>query len=249
MLRLIKKLMKKKKLNNNAAEQGTLDWHRERLGIFTSSKINDLIGKLKIDKDGNYIKPDFTAKTALNYIYKKASERLLKWEIVNDDDAFMEYLSQNSISTRSMQWGTDNEPYAKKRYANKIRGEVLEYGMQTYVHNGIILFGDSPDGIIEVSKSERGSLEIKCPDSSTHIVYCTMKDESDLLKIEQDYYIQCQGHIMANDADWCDFVSYDPRMQKDYHCIRVYPNKDIQELMISVLLSANNILENIIKSE
>lgn len=240
---------KRKRLNKNAAEQGSLDWHRERLGIFTSSKIDDLIGKIKRDKDGIIIVPDLTAKTALNYIYKKASERLLKNELVADDDMFSQYLLANGINTKSIQWGKDNEPYARKRYANKTKYKVEEYGLQKFILDGKVLFGDSPDGVIEIKKTkERGTCEIKCPDSSTHIQYCEMKDEFDLLAIEQDYYIQCQGHIMANDADWCDFISYDPRLQRDYHCIRVYPNKPIQELMITVLRNANNMLEEIVKA-
>lgn len=241
--------MGRKKLNKNAEEQGSLNWHRDRLGIFTSSELNDLLGKIKTDK-GSIVIPDLTAKTALNYIYKKASERLLRDNLINDDEMFAQYISSNSLNTRSIQWGKDNEQYARKRYANKNKYIVKEYGLQKYVLNGNVLFGDSPDGIIEIKKTkERGACEIKCPDSSTHIKYCGIKSELDLLSIEQSYYIQCQGHIMANDADWCDFISYDPRLQRDYHCIRIYPNKPIQELILTILKRANEMLSEIVKAE
>lgn len=234
------------------SEQGTLDWHRERLGIPTSSSINDLLGKLKKDKEGKYIVPDLSAKTALSYIYQKAAERCLRPELIYDDELFEAYIRDNNFTSRAMQHGIDNEPYARMRYAKKTGFIVEETGLQKYYigkgKDKKILFGDSPDGLINNREErEAGCLEIKCPNSSTHLEYCEMTQGEDLLEVEQKYYIQCQCHIIANKADWCDFVSYDPRVRRELHIIRVYPDQLVIDLIIEVLIKTNEKIDNIIK--
>ena len=60
----------------------------------------------------------------------------------------------------------------------------------------------SPDSLI----GDDGLLEIKCPNSSTHIQ--TLRGA----KIDPDYYKQVQWQMGCTGRVWCDFVSFDPRM-------------------------------------
>ena len=61
--------------------------------------------------------------------------------------------------------------------------------------------GVSPDGLIGAD----GMLEIKCPNSSTHIEYLERK------VIPSQYKVQVQMQLWVAERDWCDFVSFDPR--------------------------------------
>lgn len=62
--------------------------------------------------------------------------------------------------------------------------------------------GGSPDGLV----GEDGIIEIKCPLSSTHI--------SNILsnKMPSEYEPQVQGLLWITERQWCDFISYDPRV-------------------------------------
>jgi hypothetical protein len=51
-----------------------------------------------------------------------------------------------------------------------------------------------------------GCLEIKCPNSATHIE--TLKSN----QVAHKYLLQMQWQMACADRQWCDFVSFDPRM-------------------------------------
>jgi len=224
------------------AEQGTLQWHRERLGIITSSKIGDLIATIKRDKEGKIVLPSSFSKTAMTYIHKKASERGLLEEMVNDDLMFERYIEEEEVSSKAIRLGQEKEPLARFVYSKRTGLEVQEVGMQKYGN----LFGDSPDGVVLFERTI-GTLEIKCPMGGTHNMYSMMEKPQDLLEAKQDYYIQCQGHILANNAEWCDFVSFDPRQKYDMHILRILPDEEIIELIKHVVTQANDLIEQLTK--
>jgi hypothetical protein len=60
----------------------------------------------------------------------------------------------------------------------------------------------SPDGLV----GDKGLVEIKCPQTATHI--------ETLLRGEHDnrYTKQMQWQMACTGRQWCDWVSYDPRM-------------------------------------
>ena len=62
--------------------------------------------------------------------------------------------------------------------------------------------GASPDGMV----SSSGLIECKCPDTKTHI-------ETILSGSAPSKYIpQMQWQMACTGREWCDFVSFDPRM-------------------------------------
>jgi hypothetical protein len=66
-----------------------------------------------------------------------------------------------------------------------------------------------------------GLLEIKCPNSATHIEYILSN------KLPSVYKPQVQGQLWVTGRKWCDFVSYDPRITKrPYWHIRIDRDED-----------------------
>jgi predicted phage-related endonuclease len=51
-----------------------------------------------------------------------------------------------------------------------------------------------------------GLLEVKCPNTATHI------DTMISGKIAGKYLLQMQWQLACTGREWCDFVSYDPRV-------------------------------------
>jgi putative phage-type endonuclease len=100
----------------------------------------------------------------------------------------------------AMQWGIDQEEAAKAAYSFMTDHTIEEAGFID--HAGIPMAGCSPDGLI----GARGLIEVKCPNSATHID--TMLTET----VEGKYNLQMQFQMACARREWCDFVSFDPRM-------------------------------------
>lgn len=106
----------------------------------------------------------------------------------------------DSYSNSAMQWGIDTEPQARAMYELETGQGVVECGF--YNHPEIEMSGASPDGLI----GENGLIEIKCPNTATHIA--TLRGA----EIEGKYIKQMQWQMACTGTDWCDFVSFDPRL-------------------------------------
>lgn len=103
-------------------------------------------------------------------------------------------------SNAAMQWGTEQEPQARLAYELSTGREVTQIGFVD--HPRIPMSGASPDGLV----GDDGLVEIKCPNTATHID--TLLSE----KIDSKYITQMQWQMLCTDRQWCDFVSYDPRL-------------------------------------
>lgn len=99
-----------------------------------------------------------------------------------------------------MAWGTEKEPEARALYEFLTDAEVNQVGFVP--HPTIKDSGASPDGLV----SDDGLVEIKCPNTATHID--TLLGQS----IPAKYETQMQWQMACTGRQWCDFVSYDPRM-------------------------------------
>ena len=69
-------------------------------------------------------------------------------------------------------------------------------------HPSIEQAGASPDGLV----GDDGLVEIKCPNTATHIE--TLLSQS----VPAKYLPQIQWQLACTNRQWCDFVSFDPRM-------------------------------------
>lgn len=127
----------------------------------------------------------------------------------------------DSFTNAAMQWGTETEPEARKAYAFFMDHPVEQVGFID--HPKIEMTGASPDGLI----LDSGLVEIKCPNTATHI--------DTLLngKISAKYITQMLWQMACTGREWCDFVSYDPRLPEEhkFFCERVErDDKRVSEL-------------------
>lgn len=105
-----------------------------------------------------------------------------------------------SYTNAAMLWGVEVEPQARSAYEGATGSLVIELGFAP--HNSISMAGASPDGLV----GDDGLVEIKCPITATHID--TLLGQS----VPGRYVTQMQWQMACTGRQWCDFVSYDPRM-------------------------------------
>jgi putative phage-type endonuclease len=118
-------------------------------------------------------------------------------------DLIAERLTGNktdSYTNSAMNWGVETEPQARVAY------EVFSYNFVDQVafvdHPTIANFGCSPDGLV----GDDGLIEIKCPNTSTHLEYIETR------KPPSKYMTQMMSQMAVTGRQWCDFVSFDPRL-------------------------------------
>ena len=213
-------------------EQHSKEWFLARLGVFTGSEVGKLMvaGRTKGEPFG---------ETAKDYIFDKVSERLLREEVTENNELWMEYYNLVSISSKAMDFGTEQEPYARKRYKKITGNHAFECGF--YPHKEIPNFGTSPDGIVVQDGEVVRTVEIKCPLGKTYIKYASqVVDGTSLKKVNSQYYWQTVSHCMCTGAGVCDFVIYNPFLRQDAR-IKIVPivptDEDIALLEERVLLA------------
>lgn len=175
-------------------EQRTQGWLTERCGKVTASAIYKVMARTKTG---------YGADRA-NYHAQLVTERLTG-------------LPADSFTNAAMQWGIDTEPQARAMYALHTGGEVVETGF--HPHPLITMSGASPDGLV----GDAGLVEIKCPNSATHIAALTGAT------IDRKYLLQMQWQMACTGRDWCDFVSFDPRLpdEMQIHIRRVERDSEL----------------------
>ena len=121
-----------------------------------------------------------------------------------------------SYTNAAMQWGIDTEPYAREAYELQTGELVQQVG---FADHPDLFAGASPDGLV----GDDGLIEIKCPNTATHI--------DTLLKgfVDRKYLLQMHWQMICTGRNWCDFVSYDPRMPENlkYWCKRIPFDDDL----------------------
>ena len=159
-------------------EQGSDEWKKAKAGVVSASKA---VAILK-GKKGAYL------ASRKNYMAEKVCE------ILTGELTPLDFISA------PMERGTEMEPIARSMYEAKTGEWVEQDGFE--LHPTIKNFGASPDGLI----NQDGCIEIKCPNTATHIATLRGAD------IKIDYLIQMQVVMMVYDRQWCDFVSFDDRL-------------------------------------
>lgn len=119
----------------------------------------------------------------------------------------------------AMRWGTDTEPQARSAY--EFYKDVDVRQVSFVPHPSIADAGCSPDGLV----GDDGLVEIKCPNTATHIETLVGK------AVPQKYTTQIQFQLACTGRQWCDFVSFDPRMPEamQFFCVRVHRVPEIIE--------------------
>jgi len=146
-----------------------------------------------------------------------------KWRIITER---MTGLIQESFSNDSMLWGVETEAEARMTYELIYGVTVDQTGFVK--HPTLQWVGASPDGMIGTD----GLIEIKCPHTKTHLQ--TLKSG----EAPKVYYSQMQMQMWTMNRQWCDFVSYDPRLPHNiqFFCKRVDRDDEyISNMEIEVL--------------
>jgi len=160
-------------------EQRTEEWFAARCGKVTASRVADIVAKTKTG---------YSASRE-NYLAQLVCER-------------MTGKPTESFTNAAMLHGTETEPFARAAYeADK---DILVQEVGFVVHPTIAGAGASPDGLV----GDYGLVEIKCPNTATHIQ--TLLDQ----KVPDKYNIQMQWQMACTGRQWCDFASFDPRMEE-----------------------------------
>jgi putative phage-type endonuclease len=121
------------------------------------------------------------------------------------------------FSNAAMQWGADTEPHARAAY--ELRHDVTVDLAPFVPHPSIACAGASPDGFV----GEDGLVEIKCPNTATHL------DTLLGCKPDAKYVTQMQWQMACTDREWCDFVSFDPRLPEHlrFFCTRIHRDAEL----------------------
>jgi putative phage-type endonuclease len=104
------------------------------------------------------------------------------------------------FTNAAMAWGTEKEPDARAAYEFFRDAQVVEVAFID--HPSIGMTGASPDGTI----GDHGLVEIKCPNTATHL------DTLLTQAIPSKYVTQMLWQMACTGRQWCDFVSFDPRL-------------------------------------
>lgn len=160
-------------------------WVRNRIGRITGSRIADACSYLVIKSRAG----ESSAKRN-NYRMELIAERLTG-------------RAKDHYVSPAMEHGTATEDDARLYYEAALR-QMCE-PVSFVLHPTYDFTGSSPDSLV----GEDGVLEIKCPESTTHLQYVLEG------KIPGEYLPQIAWELACTGRRWADFVSYDPRIQDD----------------------------------
>lgn len=177
-------------------QQGTTEWLQARAGKVTASRVADVVARTKTG----------WGASRANYMAELISERLTG-------------VPASSFTNAAMQWGTDTEPQARTAYARHMQHTVEEVGFID--HPLIAMSGASPDGLIV---DQPGLVEIKCPNTATHIDTLLLKS------VPGKYLTQIYWQLACTGRHWCDFVSYDPRLPENMQLFVQRVDRDSAEI-------------------
>lgn len=126
-----------------------------------------------------------------------------------------------SPQTPAMRWGSEQEGAARAAYSFRTDRDALLVGFVD--HPRIAMSGASPDGLV----GNDGLVEIKCPTTATHLDVLGGGD------FPSKYAPQVQWQLACTGREWCDFVSFDPRLPE---AIRVFIRRvERDDVLISAL--------------
>jgi len=196
-------------------EQGTAEWFSMRLGKVTATRVADVTAKGKGSAEAAGVR---------NYRAQIVCERLTG-------------TVEETYINAAMQRGTDLEPLARECY-EFLKGVTVEQ-VAFVDHPTIANAGSSPDGLV----GEDGLVEIKCPNTATHIEYLLNGEPPPAYQKQMLWQMACTGR------KWVDFVSYDPRLPEELQLfvVRFYRDETAIAEMEAAVIAFNQSVEKMIQ--
>lgn len=194
-----------------AQEQRSQGWRDARAGKFTGSEVWKLLTdpRSKAAKEAGE-----WSETAMTYIKTKVAEELTG-------------LVHETGPAYPVVWGEEQEEHAKAFFETVTGKTIKKAGFIAFTeHSGV-----TPDGYVDESVCE-----IKCPYNSTnHVEYLTWRSYHDIRESKPEYWYQMQTEMMFAKKNSGLFISFDPRMIKDEHKLKileVFPVVEDQQLIL-----------------
>lgn len=124
------------------------------------------------------------------------------------------FAAENGFKSKAMEWGNETEALACDNYAFIHGIEPVKVGF--VLHPKIEGAGVSPDRLV----GDDGMIETKCPNTATHIKYLLTEN------IDADYHTQMQWQMGTCERQWCDFLSFDPRLPAEMQMCVIRVKRD-----------------------
>ncbi len=203
--------------------QRTPEWYLARKGKITASEIEQVLHKGK---------KDVFSAGCITYLKEAVAEQFMTAE------AFLEE-KENEPTPYACRHGIFWEDKAREVYCERTGIIVADApflplkGFEGYA-------GGSPDGLAN-DNGLSGIVEIKCPKTTAiHLDHFLCKTQEDLKAYNPKYYTQCQMNMIlasqntGTDAQFCDFISYDPRVMSgmDLKVLRILPDLEFQKELL-----------------
>ena len=166
------------KVRTSIHPQRTPEWFADRLGRVTGSACSAVFAKSRTNGEESSERKKYRLQLALERITGNAGGSV--------------YVNA------AMQRGIDLEPVAVAAYEAAV-GELVD--VPGFMFAEELLVGASLDGLC----SGEGSLEVKCPDSVTHLEYLREG------RLPPAYVPQVTHNLWVSGRQWLDFVSFDDR--------------------------------------
>ena len=182
------------------AEQGSPEWLAARAGKVTASMISNVLAKPETAAFR-----DYQAQIVAELLTGKPQG--------------------SDFTNAAMEFGTENEPFARSAYEVSRGIMVDEVGL--VLHPTIDRAGASPDGLV----GSDGLVEIKCPKVATHLAYICAG------VVPTKYRNQMLWQMACTERGWCDFVSFRPDLPEHLQLFVIRFQRDeakIKELTTAV---------------
>ncbi len=150
-------------------EQGSPEWHAQRCGRVTASRIADVMAKTKTG----------WGASRANYAAQLVAERLTGTVV-------------DGYKNEAMEWGIATEAEARGSYEFYTDTVVSPVGF--IPHPTIAMSGASPDGYI----GTEGILEVKCPNTATHIETLLGQAVPSKYILQMQWQMACTGRLWGD---------------------------------------------------
>lgn len=202
-------------------------WLKERNGFFTASEIVRLMSqpRLKAHREAGQL-----SSGARAYCREVLASKLTSFQDEN-------------YTSPAMKNGIEYEEEAVKRFTEET-GLLVSFcnDNQEFIKSQSLLYGGTPDGIV----GGNIPLEIKCPDSKTHINYLQIKSAKHLKKVSAKYYWQIMCQISLAGGTHAYFMSYDHRFKDkcfQSNIVKIQANSDDIDFMTNKIIDAHKYME------
>ena len=202
-------------------EQGSPEWLAIRLGLASASRFKDVLSEPKSKTDKEAGVLSETSKTYMNSLIA---------EVITGEQAI--------ITGKALEWGSEYESCARVEYEFGSGVAVKEIGV--CIHDNRMI-GASPDGFVGAD----GMIEIKCPYVSANHVKTVINGTP------AEHMPQIQGNLWINGREWCDFISFDPRVKDENRLFveRVYRDEAMVKRIESKTLAFAEKMQSVLKSK